>query len=93
MTKPDLSNDLAKRQWAWLCQRVGDRRAQAAIDAAVARGRRAYVLNAARELGLRMPGDSELPVIKTEQSDQVRKQHLSEMKAALGMREKPQPEP
>lgn len=82
---PDLSSELSQRQWLWLTRRVGGQRAQAAIEAAVRRGRRPYVINAARELGLSVPKPNELPFIRTEQGEATARQHLAALRSIVGI--------
>lgn len=52
--EPLLSNDRAKREWAWIVERVGEEAARAAI-ARLPGARKPYPLNIARVLGLRLP--------------------------------------
>lgn len=59
--EPELSNDLARRQWQWLCQRVGEARAREGLAAACVRGRRPFPLNVAREIGVQLPAADDLP--------------------------------
>ncbi|BCX90013.1 hypothetical protein MIN45_PP27 (plasmid) [Methylomarinovum tepidoasis] len=58
--EPELTNDRAKREWLWLCRKVGEKRARAAI-ARIPGKRRAYPLNIARVLGIELPPPEELP--------------------------------
>ncbi len=74
--RPDLRSDRARREWAWLVARVGEERALAAVEAAVARGRRPFVVNAAGELGLRVPPLEELPPLP-EQAKAARERALA----------------
>jgi len=53
LPEPELTNDRAKREWLWLCQRVGEKRARASI-AGIPGKRRAYPLNIARVLGVEL---------------------------------------
>jgi len=59
--QPDLSTDLSARQWRWLTLQVGEVQALRALADAVSRGQRAYPLNAARLLRLRLPLPAALP--------------------------------
>jgi len=60
---PDLTSDLSARQWRWLVDKVGAAAASAALAAAVARGKKAYPLNACRELNLVLPAAGALPPV------------------------------
>ena len=67
--------------------RVGEERALAAVEAAVARGRRPFVVNAAAELGLRVPRLEELPPLP-EQAEKTRaraRAEIDRMKRRLGL--------
>lgn len=79
-----ILNDRGRREWAWLCKRVGEDRARRALDAAVARGRRPFPLNAAREIGIDLPGPEHLPPIQTERSDQIAAQAMADIRRTLG---------
>ncbi len=79
--KPDLGSERARREWAWLVARVGEERALAAVEAAVARGRRPFVVNAASELGLRVPPVEELPLLP-EQAEERRRRAKAAIEAA-----------
>lgn len=61
---PELTNTRAEREWKWLCQRVGEDIAKAAI-ANLAGNRRAYPLNIARVLGIELPDEALLPALKS----------------------------
>jgi len=65
LPEPELTNDRAKREWLWLCRRVGEQRARAAI-ARIPGKRRAYPLNIARVLGVELPPPEELPRLPEE---------------------------
>ena len=82
--EPELTNDRGRREWAWLVRRVGQDRAEAAVAAAVQRGRRAYPLNAARELGLELPPPDQLPPLQTERSRQAAAEALAGIRRTLG---------
>lgn len=53
MTEPLLTNERAKREWAWIVKHVGEAAALAALERLG--NHRPYPLNVARALGLRMP--------------------------------------
>ena len=82
--EPELTNDRGRREWAWLVRRVGQDRAEAAVAAAVQRGRRAYPLNAARELGIELPPPDQLPPLRSVRSGEVAAQALADIRRALG---------
>lgn len=52
--EPLLTNDRARREWAWLVAQVGDQTARDAI-ARLPGNRKPYPLNVARVLGLTLP--------------------------------------
>lgn len=58
--QPVLTNERAEREWKYLCQRVGEERALAAIGR-LKGGQRAYPLNIARVLKIRLPEEALLP--------------------------------
>lgn len=60
MEEPLLTNDRARREWAWLCQRVGESAARHAISKLPGQ-RKPFPLNIARVLGLRLPPPEQLP--------------------------------
>ena len=62
---PLLNNDRAKREWLWLCRRVGEEAAREAI-ARIPGGRKAFPLNIARALGVSLPEDKDLPLHEDE---------------------------
>ena len=62
LMEPLLTNDRAVREWAWLCQRVGEGAARAAI-ARLPGQRKPFPLNIARVLGLRLPPPEQLPPV------------------------------
>lgn len=84
MVEPLLTNDRGRREWAWLLRRVGEDRARQALAAAVRRGRKPFPLNAARELGLSFPPESALPVLRSERSDEIARDALSDIRQMLG---------
>lgn len=63
--EPLLTNERAQREWKYLCQYVGERRARAAI-AQLKGGQRAYPLNIARILKIDLPEESLLPISDAE---------------------------
>ena len=71
MTTPELNNERSRREWKWLVRRVGEDRARDGLRRAVARGRRAFPINAIVELGERaaMPSVSGLPQAADEPTD------------------------
>jgi len=84
--QPDLTSDLSARQWRWLCDRVGEPAAAAALAAAVARGRKPYPLNAAKELGITLPPAAALPpvpVAVTPEQVHLARARLRELRASL----------
>ena len=58
--EPLLTNERAEREWRYLCQRVGEQRARAAIAELVG-GQRPYPLNIARRLKIVLPEEALLP--------------------------------
>lgn len=58
--EPLLNNDRARREWHWLCQRVGESAARHAISKLPGQ-RKPFPLNIARVLGLRLPPPEQLP--------------------------------
>lgn len=58
--EPELTNERAEREWAWICARVGEERAKAAISE-IPGTRRPFPLNIARALGLTLPSPEQLP--------------------------------
>jgi len=84
--QPDLTSDLSTRQWRWLVDRVGEPAAAAALSAAVAKGKKAYPLNAARELGLVLPAAAALPPVPVPVSAeqvQIARARLRELRASI----------
>jgi len=84
--QPDLTSDLSARQWRWLCERVGEPAAAAALAAAVARGRKPWPLNCARELGLVLPAAAALPPVPLPASPervQIERARLRELRASI----------
>ena len=79
--EPLLTNDRARREWAWLCQRVGESAARAAI-ARLPGQRKPFPLNIARVLGLRLPPPEQLPPVPEPPlpPDEVRRR-IAELKA------------
>lgn len=57
---PTLTNEQAKKEWAWICATVGEHTARSAI-ALLPGGRKPYPLNIARALGLHLPRPEKLP--------------------------------
>ncbi len=54
LTAPLITNERAAREWAWICDQVGECAALEAIDRLPGQ-RRAYPINIARALGLKLP--------------------------------------
>lgn len=61
--EPELTNERAEKEWAWLCTRIGEERARAAIGE-IGGKRRAFPLNIAKVLGLTLPPEDLLPPVK-----------------------------
>jgi len=61
--EPELTNERSQREWKWLCSRVGEDRARAAI-AKIPGGRKAFPLNIARVLDLELPQEDMLPALR-----------------------------
>lgn len=81
--RPELTNERAHQEWAWLVRRFGQAQAEAALVRAVERGRRPFPLNAARELGVTLPSPEELRVLfGAPRSDEVLAR-IREIKALL----------
>ena len=74
--QPLLESDRDKRTWSWICSQVGEAAALGALDG-LAGNRRPYPSNAARALGLVVPGE----VVAT--SREVAKKHLADLQAIL----------
>ena len=62
---PLLTNDRAKREWLWICQRVGEQAAKAAIER-IPGARKAFPLNIAKILGIELPEEKYLPMLPGE---------------------------
>lgn len=78
MTEPLLTNDRARREWAWIVERVGAQRAQEALEGLS--GQRPYPLNVARKLGLKLPPSlAEAPPA----SPEVALAHIAALRARL----------
>jgi len=85
--EPILTNERAEREWKYLCQRVGEQRARAAIGQLKGR-QRAYPLNIARVLKVRLPEEAMLPRSDAQQRARQRGQDaaargIAEMKRRL----------
>ena len=59
-SEPLLTNDRAKREWIWLCRRVGEEAVREAI-ARLPGARKAFPLNIARQLQIELPEEKYLP--------------------------------
>lgn len=71
MSQPILNDERDKRSWAWICDRVGESAALAAIER-LAGNRKPYVSNIAKVLGLSIPADVSNPApTKTQQLDRI----------------------
>lgn len=78
MRKPLLTNERAKKEWAWILERVGPQAAQEALET-LQGAQRPYPLNVARKLGLKLPEHlSEPPAPRS-----VAHTHLAALKASL----------
>ena len=78
--EPDLTNERAGKEWKWLCARVGEDRARAAI-AKIPGERKAFPLNIARVLGLDLPQEDQLPALGRDPA--VARAALHEMRKRL----------
>lgn len=78
MTEPLLTNDRAKREWAWIVGKVGEPAAKAAIEALGSQ--RAYPLNIARKLKLTLPASL---ATAPPASRETAMKHLAEARAVL----------
>ncbi len=65
--EPLLTNDQARRQWLWICQRVGEQAARAAI-AQIKGARKPFPFNVAKVLQIELPEDKYLPVLDEEKA-------------------------
>lgn len=79
--EPELTNDRAHREWAWLCARVGEERARAAIEQ-IPGGRKAYPLNIARALGVTLPEPDMLPALAKDRARGL--EELAKLRRMLG---------
>lgn len=71
--EPLLLNDRDKRAWEWICSKVGEGNAIAAIGQ-LSGSRKPYPSNIAKILGLEVPKDVAFPVLSKEDGlDRVRK--------------------
>ncbi len=73
--EPILNSDRDRRTWEWIVRQVGEETARNAIGALA--GRRPFVSNLAKALGLVVPENVTLP-----QADTVQR-HISGLKAIL----------
>lgn len=62
IAEPTLTNERARREWAWLCKAVGEHTARVAI-AMIPGNRRPYPVNIAKALGLSIPKPESLPAL------------------------------
>lgn len=67
--EPEITNERAAREWQWLCDEVGEIAVRGHI-AKVAGRRRAYPLNIARALGVKLPPEDRLPPLRKLASEQ-----------------------
>lgn len=84
--QPDLTSDLSARQWRWLCDAVSEPVALRALAAASGKGRRPYPLNAAREMGLKLPLEAALPPLPrvlTAEQVQAERDKLRALRASI----------
>lgn len=80
MTEPLLTNDRARREWAWIVAKVGAEAAKASLE--TLGSQRPYPLNVARRLKLKLPSSlAEAPPA----SPEVAKAHLTALRAKLGL--------
>jgi len=85
--EPILTNERAEREWKYLCERVGEQRARAAIGQLKGR-QRAYPLNIARVLKVQLPEEAMLPSSDAQQQAKRRGEDaaargIAEMKRRL----------
>ena len=81
--EPLITNERGEREWLYICSRVGEDKARAAIGR-LQGGQRPYPLNIARVLGVEVPDEALLPVPagKKASPEQVGK-NLAAMRQAL----------
>ncbi len=77
-----MTNDRARREWQWLCSKVGETVARATI-AALPGNRRPYPLNVARALDVTLPTEEKLPRLHTPADESVMKSALEQARQAL----------
>ena len=80
--EPELTNERAEREWAWICSRVGEERARAAIGE-IPGTRRRFPLNIARALGLTLPPPDQLPLSPAKRNREVARAALAEARKRL----------
>lgn len=81
MPEPLLTNDRARREWAYIVERVGLEAANRALEA-ISGGQRPYPLNVARKLGLSLPEDLAAP---PPASREVALSHISALRDKLNL--------
>ncbi|MBK1724762.1 hypothetical protein [Thiocystis violacea] len=83
MVEPLISNERGDREWLYLCSRVGEERARAAIHE-LKGGQRPYPLNIASALGIALPEEALLPRLESRKPtpEQLAK-HLAALRAAV----------
>ena len=65
---PLLNNDRAKREWLWLCRRVGEEAAREAIGR-IPGARKPFPTNIAKVLGVDLPDEKYLPALPGEAAE------------------------
>lgn len=58
--RPEITSERGEREWLWLRKRIALGALQAALDA-LPGARRAFPVNVAKQLGLQMPDQADLP--------------------------------
>ena len=83
MSEPLLTNDRARREWIWICQRVGEDAAREAI-CRVPGTRKPFPLNIARQLQINLPEEKYLPALPGE-AEQIHEKSRKVLGDALKM--------
>lgn len=82
MADPEITNERAAREWQWLCEQVGSHTVRAAIQLLPGK-RRAYPLNIARALHVKLPDESRLPPLHQPASKETMEAALARIRKSL----------
>lgn len=83
MAEPEITNERAAREWQWLCDQVGSHTVRAAIQTLPGK-RRAYPLNIARALHVKLPDESRLPPLFQPATEETIENALARIRKTLG---------